>query len=103
MPEPLRLTVLAPTQTLLDVERVTRVQAHLADGGPIGIYPGHVPLLAETVAAPLRYTDDAGEHALEVEAGVLHVGDGSVTVYIVPSRIQGHERNQSNEGGDCAT
>ena len=65
MSEPFRLTVLTPEQTLLDVQRVAWVQVQLADGGPIGVYPGHAPLLAETTAAPLRYQDPSGEHALD--------------------------------------
>jgi hypothetical protein len=69
----LRLTVLTPAETLLDAEKVAWVQAHLADGGGFGIWPGHAPLIAETVNAPLRYADDAGEHALDLEAGFLRV------------------------------
>jgi len=77
MLKPLRLTVLTPTETLLDVEGVAWVQSHLADGGGIGIYPGHAPLLAETVTAPLRYAGPSGEHTLDLEAGILQVdGDG---------------------------
>ena len=49
--------VLTPIKTLLDVEGVAWVQVRLADGGGIGIYPGHAPLLAETVTAPLRYAN----------------------------------------------
>jgi F-type H+-transporting ATPase subunit epsilon len=76
----MRLTVLTPARKLLDVEGVAWVQAQLADGGPIGIYPGHAPLLAETVAAPLRYADRSGEHALDLGAGILRVSGGGVTV-----------------------
>jgi len=75
------LTVLTPAKTLLDVEEVAWVQAHLADGGGIGIYPGHAPLLAETVTAPLRYADRSGEHALHLEAGILQVNRDGVTIF----------------------
>ena len=81
MPKTLRLTVLTPEQTLLDIQRVGWVQAQLADGGPIGVYPGHAPLLAETVAAPLRYKDPSGEHALDLNAGILQVNGKGVTVF----------------------
>lgn len=73
MIEPLRLTVLTPTGVLVEARDVSRVQVQLADGGGIGIYPGHAPLLAETVAAPLTYSDATGEHTLELEAGILQV------------------------------
>lgn len=82
MPEPFRLTVMTPAQTLLKTEGVAWVQAHLADGGPIGIYPGHAPLLAETVVAPLHYADASGEHAVDLNAGILQVTSVDVTVFI---------------------
>jgi F0F1-type ATP synthase epsilon subunit len=77
----LRLTVLTPAQTLLDVEGVVWVQVRLADGGPISIYPGHAPLLAETVAAPLRYADASGECAISLDAGILQVNGEGVTAF----------------------
>lgn len=76
----LHLTVLTPARTLLDVESAAWVQAQLADGGPVGIYPGHAPLLAETVAAPLRYADRSGEHALDLGGGILRVNGEGVMV-----------------------
>lgn len=96
VPDPLRLAVLTPMGTLLDADEVAWVQARLADGGTIGIYPGHAPLLAETVAAVLRYADPAGEHALELEAGVLHVDGGGVTV-LIGGLAQSGEAVQADE------
>jgi F-type H+-transporting ATPase subunit epsilon len=97
MIEPLRLTVLTPAETLLDVEGVAWVQAHLADRGGIGIYPGHAPLLAETVAASLRYADPSGEHALDLDAGILRVEGDSVT--ILTSGIRHPERSAAKSKG----
>ena len=82
--ESFHLTVLTPAEALLDVEEVAWVQARLADGGGIGIYPGHAPLLAETVAAPLRYADASGEHKIDLSAGILQVDDAGVTVFASP-------------------
>jgi len=79
--KPLRLMVLTPAKTLLEVEEATWVQARLADGGGISVYPGHAPLLAETVTAPLRYADGSGEHALDLEAGILQVDRDGVTIF----------------------
>ena len=81
MPRPFRLTVLTPERRLLEAEGVTQVQAQLADGGPIGIYPSHAPLLAETVAAPLRYADVSGKYAIDLGAGILQVNGEDVTVF----------------------
>jgi F0F1-type ATP synthase epsilon subunit len=79
--KPLHLTVLTPAETLLDVERVAWVQVQLTDGGGIGIWPGHAPLLAETVAAPLRYADALGEHAFDLDAGILQIERDGVTIF----------------------
>ena len=76
-----RLTVLTPDETVLEVEQVGWIQARLADGGGIGIYAGHAPLTAETVSAPLRYADPSGEHTIDLEAGVLLIDAGGVTVF----------------------
>ena len=81
MHNPFRLTVLTPAQALIDVEDVQWVQARLADGGGIGIYPGHAPLIAETVTAPLRYADPTGEHTLDLEEGILQVHGDGVTIF----------------------
>jgi F0F1-type ATP synthase epsilon subunit len=88
--------VLTPERPLLEAEGVTWVQAHLADGGPIGIYPGHAPLLAETAAALLRYADLAGEHALDLAAGILQVGGGDVIV-LAGELVQTPEVSETSE------
>ena len=93
MARPLRLTVLTPAEALLDLGEAAWVQVRLADGGPIGIYPGHAPLLAETVAAPLRYADPSGEHALDLEAGILQVDGDGVTIFTSGS-LQAREGSQ---------
>ena len=79
--KPLRLTVLTLAETLLDVEEVVWVRARLVDGGGISVYPGHAPLLAETVTAPLRYANGLGEHVLDLEAGILQVDRDGVTIF----------------------
>ena len=81
MGKPLRLRVLTPAETVLDVEGATKLQTRLADGGGISVYPGHAPLIAETVTAPLRYTDPEGDHVLELEAGILVVDATGVTIF----------------------
>ena len=78
---PWRLLVKLPDVTVLDAQGVAWVQAQLAGVGPITILPGHAPLLAETVTAPLHYRDGSGVHSLLVDAGVLRVQRGQVVVY----------------------
>jgi len=79
--KPLHLTVLTPAETLLDAGQVEWIKLQLADGGGIGIWPGHAPLLAETVVAPLRYADAKGEHTLDLDAGILYIEPDRVTVF----------------------
>jgi len=76
-----RLRVLTPAQRQLDVEGVRWIRVQLADGAGISIWPGHGPLLAETVQAPVRYQDSKGEHGLLVGAGILQVTSGLVSIY----------------------
>jgi len=76
-----QLLVLTPERTLLHADNVRWVKTQLADGGGIGIWPGHAPLLAESVAAPLHYADDLGEHSLLLDAGVLLIAPDRVTIY----------------------
>ncbi len=81
MARPLRLRVLTPAETLLRVEQAEWVHVRLTDGTGLTVYPGHAPLLAETVTASLRYADDSGEHAFDVEAGILQIEDGDVMIF----------------------
>ena len=81
----MRLTVLTPAETLLEVEGVKWVRVQLADGGGISIWPGHAPLLAETVAAELRYADgpvpsqgDAPQSAVEGPVPPQSAAEGPV-------------------------
>jgi F0F1-type ATP synthase epsilon subunit len=72
--------VLTPVKTLIEATGVAWVQIQLADDGAIGIYPGHAPLLAETVDGQLRYADESGEHSLGLLAGILSTNLEGVTV-----------------------
>lgn len=76
----LQLTVLTPAEALLHADEVEWVQVPLADGGGIGVFPGHAPLVAETITGPVRYADDAGEHTVEVSAGILQIDSEGVTI-----------------------
>jgi len=80
MAKALELNVLNPAETLLEVQKAAWVHLRLVDGTGLTIYPGHAPLLAETVTAPLSYADDAGEHVFNAEAGILQVDGNRVTI-----------------------
>ena len=78
--ESLHLRVWTPDEVILDIEQVDWVNLELADGGSIGIRPGHAPLMAETLTAPVYFEDESGEHLLFLEAGILQVKGTGVTV-----------------------
>jgi F0F1-type ATP synthase epsilon subunit len=77
----LYLQVRTPAETLLQVEAARWVHVRLADGAGISIYPGHAPLLAETVRGSLHYNDASGEHEFHARAGILQIEDDRVTVF----------------------
>ncbi len=87
MPEQLRLIVKTPAETLLDQRRISKITVRLADGGGLSIYPGHAPLLAETVQAPVRYEDPVGEHEIALDSGILHVTRDAVWC-LVPGKLR---------------
>lgn len=80
--EPLNLRVITPVETVVKAEGVAWVRVTLADEGGLGIYPGHAPLLAETLAGSLRYADEVGEHDIDLTAGILSIQKDVVTVFI---------------------
>ena len=78
--ESLHLRVCTPDEVILNNEQVNWVNLKLADRGSIGIRPGHAPLLAETLTAPVYFEDESGEHLLFLEAGILQIERTRVTV-----------------------
>jgi len=76
----LSVRVITPTETILEIKDAAWVQVQLVDGS-LGIWPGHAPLLAETISAQLRYAAGTHEHALDVEAGILQIDREGVTIF----------------------
>lgn len=96
MLKPLQLEIITPEKKVLSVDSVLWVKAQLVDGS-IGIHPGHAPLIAETVSSPLVYADKEGEHQVDLQAGILEIYDGVVSVL---TRIQGGETAEKDESPD---
>ena len=80
--EPLRLIVLTPSKTVVDVEQIQWVHVNLAGSKALTIWPGHASLLAETATDALRYADAAGTHTLDLPGGVLQVRGSTVTLFL---------------------
>lgn len=85
---------------MLDVPDAEWVQVRLADGGGVGVYPGHAPLLAETQTAALRYASGKQEQqTATLEAGILRVETGQVLL-LTGGAIR--ERNSTAAGAAVA-
>lgn len=82
MAESLRLVAWTPGETLLDVEPVAWVHVALSNGKSVTIYPGHAPMLVETVDEQVRYEHDGTVHRIDLPAGVLSVRDNVVTLFL---------------------
>lgn len=94
----LRLIILTPAETLLDIDTVSWIQAPLAGGESIGIYPGHAPLLAETRQAPLRYATSEGEqHTATLEAGILHIDNTGQVVILTAGTAETTQGESAEE------
>lgn len=69
----LTLSVLTPEGMVFTKEGLDSVNIPLADGCPIGIRPGHAPLIAETVKGAIRYRSINQEDQIHLHAGVLEI------------------------------
>jgi len=82
----LSLNVLTPEGSILDEEALYSVNVPLADGCPIGIRPGHAPLIAETIQGSVRFRSLDGENQIELHAGVLDIRDNQVII-LTPGKV----------------
>ena len=77
----MKLVALTPEETLLEIEGLSRVRVPLADGGSLGVHPGHHPLLAETCSGQVEYGGEEYTDALPLRSGILRVEEDRVTIY----------------------
>jgi len=76
----LTLVVVTPEKKLLEVETKS-VRVLLADGGSMGILPGHAKLIAATLAGDLDYLDIQGNKSrIKLGSGILLVDNDLVQV-----------------------
>ncbi len=99
--ERLRLIVLTPASSLLDMDGLDWVQVVLADGGGLGIYPGHAPLLAETWPGVLRYAiGGQAQQTAPLAAGVLDIHNNQVQLLTggpIDDEIQAGQSDSASE------
>ena len=83
----LTLKVLTPMGILLTKEGLDAVNIPLADGCPIGVRPGHAPLIAETVKGTIRYRSINQENEIHLHAGVLEIRE-DVIILLTAGEIE---------------
>ena len=76
----LNLKILSPDGINFEKRDLQEVVVPLADGGSIGIKPGHASLIAETVRGAIRYRSELEQDSIEVLPGVLDIRDNTVII-----------------------
>lgn len=76
----MHLKILTPDGIILEKKSLIAINVPLADGRPIGILPGHAPLIAETVQGSVGYRTSTSKGDIEVHAGVLQIRNNKVTI-----------------------
>ena len=74
----LTLKILTPEGLIFKEEGLDAVNIPLADGCPIGIRPGHAPIIAETLKGAIHYRSVHQENEVLLHAGVLDLRDNVV-------------------------
>ncbi len=75
----MRLKILTPERTVLDIENVDEVFAKSTEG-EFGILPKHLPLVAPLSISVLRYTEKGDKKSAVVMGGMFSTDGQSVTV-----------------------
>lgn len=76
----LSLKVLSPEGLIFKEDNLNTVSIPLADGCPIGIRPGHAPLIAETEQGVIRYRSAGSEGDVHLHAGVVDIRENIITL-----------------------
>lgn len=76
----LSLHILSPDGISVKKDNLISISVPLADGGWIGIKPGHGPLIAETIQGEIRFFSENDETSIEVYPGILEIRDNTVSI-----------------------
>lgn len=76
----LTLKIFPPDGINFEKKGLKEVVVPLADGGSIGIKPGHATLIAETVRGAIRYRSELEQDSIEVLPGILDIRDNAVII-----------------------
>ncbi len=82
----LELRVLTPDGSLVEANALISINIPLSDGCPIGIRPGHAPLIAETQRGTVFYKESGQENKINLHPGLLEIRDNLVII-LTPGEI----------------
>jgi F0F1-type ATP synthase epsilon subunit len=78
--ESLTLKIITPQGPIIEEESLSAVNVPLVNHFPIGIRPGHAPLIAETAKGFIRYRTSDRENEIELYSGILKIRKNIVTI-----------------------
>ena len=76
----LTLKIITPQGVLLERDGLLSVNLPLGNQFPIGIRPGHAPLIAETAQGIIKFRSSEVEDQIEIYAGVLKIRNNLITI-----------------------
>lgn len=76
----LSLKIITPEGLILEMTDLTAINVNLANDNPIGIHPGHAPLLAGTKQGTLKIRSANGSDSIELREGVLKVRNNQIII-----------------------
>lgn len=87
----LLMQVLTPEGEVFRKENLTAVRVPLADGGYMGIRPGHAPLTGETTRGAVKFRTKEGHDEIELLPGVVDIRNNTIII------LTAGEVNQSQD------
>ncbi len=94
----LTLKVLTPEGIIFKKSNLLSINIYLADDRPIGIRPGHAPLIAATKNGALSLRDLEEGSEIQLHAGIMQIRNNSVI--IVTSGLLDHELSDRDNERD---
>jgi F-type H+-transporting ATPase subunit epsilon len=76
----LSLQIITPKGVILKKEGLSAVNLSLEAGYPIGIRPGHAPLLAVIKPGMIKFRSPGQEGQFEVNSGILRIRNNTITI-----------------------
>lgn len=77
----LTLKIFSPNGLIHEMTDLSAINVPLVNGYPLGIHPGHAPLIAGTVQGAIRYRSNNQGNELGLHAGILSIRDNNVVIF----------------------